>query len=96
MGRLIKAVAPRGIAIRWRPPPVECGRGGTGRTRCSRSSLCTPSRDTSSRTRCARILAVAGDYPFASYRKCMGCHDRWVDLDPAYRALAGHESERLV
>jgi len=42
----------------------------------------------------ARMVPVAGDYAWSSYRQRIGEEDRWIDLDPAYLDLADNESDR--
>jgi len=42
----------------------------------------------------ARMVPVAGDFAWPSYRQRIGEEARWIDLDPAYLDLAVNESDR--
>ena len=97
MGRLMKALAARATRYRNR---VE-GRSGTlweGRYKsspvqtetyllaCTRYIELNPVR--------ARMVPVAGDYAWSSYRQRIGEEERWIELDPAYLDLADNEADR--
>ena len=97
MGRLMKALAAR--ATRYRNG-LE-GRSGTlweGRYKSSpvqtETYLLACTRYIEQNPVRARMVEIAGEYPWSSYRQRMGEADCWIDLDPVYLDLADNEAER--
>ena len=97
MGRLMKALAAR--ATRYRNG-LE-GRSGTlweGRYKSSpvqtETYLLACTRYIEQNPVRARMVEVAGEYAWSSYRQRMGEADCWIDLDPVYLDLADNEAER--